>query len=217
MSKENPIVITRGYHVPEFSAFRLARQTADELTRRGHKVNLLTFPVERTEWGRAFRKDFVEDLLGHKELVKLFGLDPGKVFFHDFHNYQIPENRRSFQIGRVDKENNWTDQDLDGRLGIGLCQDFDWYDDKEIMPINMAVYEIPALWEPIPPRILEKMGDRFFTSSPQQYRNRMVDHNSTKRAELMSEKMIELLVQSVLRIHRYFPVPIEIDPDLCKF
>lgn len=214
MSKEDPIVITRGYHVPEFSAFSLARQTADELARKGYEVSLLTFPIECTGWGRAFRKDPTKDLLGHRELAELFRLDPDKVFFHDFHNYQIPEGRRSFQIGHVDVMSDWTDEDLDGRLGIGLSQDEDYWDNDANCPINMAVYEIPALWKPIPTRLLEKIGGRFVTSSAPQYDNRMVDYKRTERAGLMNGKMIRLLVQSVIRIHRDFPVPIEGDSDL---
>lgn len=216
MSKENPIVITRGYHVSEFSAFSLARRSADELVKKGYSVSLLTFPIECTGWGMAFRNNPEKEILDHKELAQLCGLDPNKVFFHDFHNYQIPEDCSSFQVGHVDNMSNWKDQDLDGRLGIDLYHDetYNWNDDMSDIPINMAVYEIPALWKLIPTILLEKIGGKFITSSPSQYDNKMVDYNLTKKAGLMNEKMIGLLVQSILKIHRHFPAPMRSYHDL---
>ena len=208
MLKKKPIILTRGVHPLEISARYLAKKVYEELQKRDQKACLITVPFRTTLLSRALNSSNTWGLT-HKELLEEFDFDSDKIFYHDFHNYMLPND---FGTCRSNISIWETTNPQDFKSGHILYDfNYNWFEGdngKEYELIEGVTYEIPAYFKPLPKRILHRVGNKTTTSSPPQYNNKIVDFRKTKQRGFIDEIIVQLLADTTLSIHKEFPSPV---------
>ncbi|NIP40031.1 MAG: hypothetical protein GTN39_00775 [Candidatus Aenigmarchaeota archaeon] len=218
-SPNKPIVLIRGVHPLEISARYIAKLVYEELERRGHDTRLITYPYRSTLLSHGLKPDISEEGImidGFDGLLERNGLVSYETFYHDFHNYKLPDDFGSRKPYFTICEDSLFENCKSGNILYNF--NHSWYydeNDEEYEIIDGVTYEIPAYFKDMPERIMRMAKTKVLTSSSPQYDKIVVDFLKTKRNGFMDDTVVELLVEETLRIHQEYPSPVErfVDED----
>lgn len=214
---KTPILIVRGCHPAETSAYILAHKVYTKLAKE-HDVKLATIPFKNTMFGKSLARHPVPKDSLPRVFLDQIGI-PQDQYYFDFHNY-ISKNLN-------ENPNIIHDPEFGAVYSKAILFRTDFYGPKQLsnawLPrfnkgdmgiVTGMTIEIPAIFKKMPEQLLKRLSD--YVHPKQEYGQSIVDIKETRKQKGLSETYENLLATLILNFsdEKVHGVKSDESPDL---